>query len=229
MWPAGLRVDGRSSRPRGQLGRTLRHPAPSWLNRLDRLEPRPAVVRYERERPGELLQLDTKKLGRIGEGGGHRVLGRASKHRHQGIGSNRVHVAVDDHSRLAYVEELADESPATTVAFLQRGAKLLRRPWHQRRARADRQWHGLPEPALRGHPRRAQHRTPLDKGLPAADQRQGRALYPHDARRVGLRASLPRHRGAHGRSAVVAGLLQLPATTLVAIRAAPISRCPSTT
>jgi transposase InsO family protein len=90
------------------------------LNRLDRLEPQPAVVRYERERPGELLHLDTKKLGRIGAGGGHRMLGRTAKQRHKGIGWNCVHVAVDDHSRLAYVEELADESPATTVAFLQR-------------------------------------------------------------------------------------------------------------
>jgi transposase InsO family protein len=90
------------------------------LNRLDRLEPRPAVVRYERERPGELLHLDTKKLGRIGSGGGHRVLGRSAQHRHSGIGLNSVHVAIDDHSRLAYAEELVDESPVTTVAFLQR-------------------------------------------------------------------------------------------------------------
>jgi transposase InsO family protein len=90
------------------------------LNRLDRLEPRVVVVRYERERPGELVHLDTKKLGRIGQGGGHRVLGRTAQHRHDGIGWNRVHVAVDDHSRLAYVEELVDESPATTVAFLRR-------------------------------------------------------------------------------------------------------------
>ena len=88
------------------------------LNRLDRLEPLPPVVRYERERPGELLHLDTKRLGRIGPGGGHRVLGRSAQHHHDGIGRNCVHVAVDDHSRLAYVEELADESPATTVAFL---------------------------------------------------------------------------------------------------------------
>ena len=90
------------------------------LNRLDRLEPRPTVVRYERERPGELVHLDTKRLGRIGPGGGHRVLGRSAQHRHSGIGRNCVHVAVDDHSRLAYVEELLDESPATTIGFLDR-------------------------------------------------------------------------------------------------------------
>jgi transposase InsO family protein len=92
------------------------------LNRLDRLEPRPPVVRYERDRPGELVHLDTKMLGRIGPGGGHRVHGRTAggKDRHRGIGWNRVHVAVDDFTRLAYAEELPDESPATTAAFLER-------------------------------------------------------------------------------------------------------------
>jgi len=90
------------------------------LSRLDRLEPRPAIVRYERAAPGELLHLDTKALGRIGPGGGHRVMGPGVIPKHRGIGWNRVHVAVDDHSRLAFVEELADESPATTTAFLER-------------------------------------------------------------------------------------------------------------
>ncbi len=92
----------------------------SGLGRLDRLAPRPPVVRYERAAPGELVHLDTKSLGRIGPGGGHRVHGRGEEHRHYGIGWDRVHVAVDDYSRLAYVEELADEAPATTAAFLKR-------------------------------------------------------------------------------------------------------------
>jgi transposase InsO family protein len=90
------------------------------LGRLDRLDPRPPVVRYERERPGELVHLDTKMLGRIGPGGGHRMHGLGVKDKHRGIGWNRVHLAVDDHSRLAYAEELADESPTTTAAFLGR-------------------------------------------------------------------------------------------------------------
>jgi transposase InsO family protein len=90
------------------------------LGRLDRLEPRPAVVRYERERPGELVHLDTKMLGRIKPGGGHRIHGRQRGDRHHGLGWNRVHLAIDDHSRLAYAEELADESPTTTAAFLER-------------------------------------------------------------------------------------------------------------
>jgi transposase InsO family protein len=90
------------------------------ISRLDRLEPRPAVVRYERERPGELVHLDTKMLGRIRPGGGHRVHGRRKGDLHSGIGWNRVHVAIDDFSRLAYAEELPDESPATTAGFLRR-------------------------------------------------------------------------------------------------------------
>lgn len=97
------------------------------LARLDRLTPRAPVIRYERERPGELVHLDTKRLGRIGAGGGHRVHGRSERVRHRGIGWNHVHVAVDDHSRLAYAEELDDESPATTVAFLDRARSFFAR------------------------------------------------------------------------------------------------------
>jgi len=97
------------------------------LGRLDRLDPRPPVLRYERDRPGELIHLDTKQLGRIGEGGGHRALGVVVKDKHRGIGWNRVHIAVDDHSRLAYAEELADESPATTAAFLERAWRFYAR------------------------------------------------------------------------------------------------------
>ncbi len=109
-WQTGL--------PRSTIYALLRR---QGLGRLDRLEPRPPVVRYERVAPGELLHLDTKQLGRIGDGGGHRVLGRRAETRcHRGIGWNRVHVAVDDYSRIAYVEELADEAPATTAAFLER-------------------------------------------------------------------------------------------------------------
>ncbi len=90
------------------------------LERLARLEPRPQVIRYERAAAGELLHLDTKRLGRIGAGGGRWISGHQGKDRHRGIGWNRVHVAVDDYSRIAYVEELPDEAPVTTAAFLER-------------------------------------------------------------------------------------------------------------
>jgi transposase InsO family protein len=90
------------------------------LGRLDRLDPRPAVVRYERERPGELVHLDTKMLGRIGGGPDHRFRVDGGRSKNRGIGWDRVHIAIDDYSRLAYAEELPDESPATTAAFLRR-------------------------------------------------------------------------------------------------------------
>jgi transposase InsO family protein len=72
------------------------------------------------------VHLDTKMLGRIGPGGGHRITG-IKVNRHRGIGWNRVHVAIDDHSRLAYVEELHDESPTTTAAFLHRAWRFYAR------------------------------------------------------------------------------------------------------
>jgi transposase InsO family protein len=89
------------------------------LGRLPRLGPRPETIRYEWPNPGDLVHLDTKKLGRMGPSGGWRF-DRSQKGRHARLGWTVVHVAVDDHSRLAYVEELPDERPDTTVAFLRR-------------------------------------------------------------------------------------------------------------
>ena len=80
---------------------------------------------YERPRPGELVQIDVKKLGRIGSPG-HRV-NDDRRTRTRGIGWEYVHVAVDDATRLAYVEVLADEKAATAVAFLRRAVSYFRR------------------------------------------------------------------------------------------------------
>jgi len=95
------------------------------LERLSRLEPRPPVVRYERKRPGELLHLDTKKLGRFRRVG-HRITGDRQR-RHRRGGWEFVHVCIDDHSRLAYVEVLADETAPTAAAFLRRALRWYRR------------------------------------------------------------------------------------------------------
>jgi transposase InsO family protein len=91
------------------------------LNRLRALEPAAPIVRYNRQHPGELLHLDTKKLGRIGAVG-HRITGRHSGiiNRHRGIGWEFLHVCIDDASRLAYTEILADERKESAVAFLGR-------------------------------------------------------------------------------------------------------------
>jgi transposase InsO family protein len=88
------------------------------LNRLSRLEgPPPPVQRYEWPCPGDLVHLDTKRLGRIA-GVGKRFAG--PRHINRGIGWNYAHVAVDDHSRLAYAEELRDELGVTAAGFMQR-------------------------------------------------------------------------------------------------------------
>jgi leucine-zipper of insertion element IS481 len=85
------------------------------LNRLAALDEKPAVVRYERESPGELIHLDTKKLGRIA-GVGHRITGRRSGavNRHCGIGWKALHVCIDDASRLAYSEILPKKTSGTS-------------------------------------------------------------------------------------------------------------------
>ena len=88
------------------------------MARLRDLEPPQPVVRYEHVAPGELLHLDVKKLGRI-RGIGHRVTGDR-RDRHRGAGWECVHVAIDDYSRLAYVEVLANEEAPTTAGFLRR-------------------------------------------------------------------------------------------------------------
>ena len=95
-------------------------------------------VRYERSRPGELVHIDIKKLGRIAGGAGKRVGGRAPggyrPRRRDAAGSDRgtiggefVHVCVDDYSRLAYAEVLADEKATTAIAFLHRAVAFYRR------------------------------------------------------------------------------------------------------
>jgi len=101
--------------PRSTVGAILRR---LGLGRLTALDPKPPVVRYERAAPGELIHIDTKKLGRI-DGIGHRITGDRRGQR-KGIGWDLVHVCVDDASRLAYTEVLPDEKKESACAFLTR-------------------------------------------------------------------------------------------------------------
>jgi transposase InsO family protein len=91
------------------------------LAHLDRASAR-VVRRYERDRPGELVHVDVKKLGNIPDGGGHKVLGRAEgkRDRKRGVGYGFLHNAVDDHTRLAYSEIHADERRETAAGFWRR-------------------------------------------------------------------------------------------------------------
>ena len=103
--------------PRSTVGAILRR---LGLGRLAALDPKPPALRYERERPGELIHIDTKKLGRI-DGIGHRITGQHSgMKKNRGIGWEHLHVAVDDASRLAYTEMLPDERKQSACAFLTR-------------------------------------------------------------------------------------------------------------
>jgi len=106
------------------------------LGKLSRLAPPEPVRRYERRRPGEPIHIDVKKLGRIVGGAGHRVIGRpggrkqtkvdGSGIRRNQAGWERVHVCVDDATRLAYVEVLPDEKADTAIGFLERAIAFYR-------------------------------------------------------------------------------------------------------
>ena len=108
----------------------------SGMGRLGRLgleQP----LRYERSRPGELVHIDVKKLGRIAGGAGWRVHGGAQHynrtftdahgHKRRTVGFEYVHIAIDDHSRLAYAEVLPDEKALTAAGFLRRAVRFYRR------------------------------------------------------------------------------------------------------
>jgi transposase InsO family protein len=106
------------------------------MGRLGRLGLEPAV-RYERTRPGELVHIDVKKLGRIVGGAGWRVRGGRQHYnshlqdaagvRRGTVGYEYVHIAVDDYSRLAYAEVLVDEKAVTAIGFLRRAIAFYRR------------------------------------------------------------------------------------------------------
>jgi transposase InsO family protein len=87
---------------------------------------RQTFQRYERDRPGALIHVDVKKLGRIPDGGGWRVHGRAERpNRKRGLGFDYVHSAVDDHSRLAYSEIHPDLKGTTCAGFLTRAVEFF--------------------------------------------------------------------------------------------------------
>jgi len=118
--------------PARTVSRVLARRAQPRLSALDPMtgqvirSSKQTATRYERTRPGELVHMDVKKLGRIPDGGGWRALGRAArettKDRTAKRGYDYVHSLVDDHSRLAYSEVLPDEKGTTCAGFLTRAA-----------------------------------------------------------------------------------------------------------
>jgi transposase InsO family protein len=112
--------------PRSTISDVLRRHGLSRLGDRDR--PSGVPIRYVRERPGELLHIDVKKLGRIPDGGGHRVHGRGPRPRRlRGLGYDFVHQAIDDMSRVAYVDVFTDERGPTCAGFLRDAAAWFAR------------------------------------------------------------------------------------------------------
>ena len=110
--------------PRSTVGVVLRR---LGLGRLSALETKPKIVRYEREKPGELIHIDIKKLGRI-DGVGHRITGdRTGQSNKRGTGWEYLHVAIDDACRLAYSEVLVNEKAESAVAFTRRAVAWFKR------------------------------------------------------------------------------------------------------
>lgn len=118
--------------PPRTVARILRRHGVPYLRQCDPMtgevirSSKQTAQRYERDRPGELVHMDVKKLGKIPDGGGWRAHGRAetqaAKNKRPLIGYDYVHSLVDDHSRLAYSEILPDERGETCAAFLRRAA-----------------------------------------------------------------------------------------------------------
>jgi len=118
---SGPAIARRLGRPVSTVGLALRR---RGLGRLSALDPKPPIIRYERETPGELIHIDIKKLGRI-DGVGHRITGdRTGQSNRRSVGRGPgwefLHVAIDDASRLAYTELLPDERKQSAVAFTAR-------------------------------------------------------------------------------------------------------------
>lgn len=108
--------------PRSTVGAILRR---HGLGRLKALEPKKKIRRYEWDAPGDMLHLDTKKLARI-NGVGHRIHGDRTR-QNRGTGWEFAHIAIDDHTRLSYVEVLPNEKGDTTADFVERAVRHFER------------------------------------------------------------------------------------------------------
>ena len=131
LWMTGAEIAEVLEMPISTVSAVLRG---EGLGKRSRLEPLEPPNRYERRAPGELIHIDIKKLGRI-QGGAGRRSGQRRRHqprridaagvRRKTAGREYVHVAVDDHNRMAYAEVLADEKAPTVIGFLRRAVTFF--------------------------------------------------------------------------------------------------------
>jgi len=208
---SGPAIARQLSMPVSTVGAILRR---LGLGKLAALDPKPAVIRYERERPGELIHLDTKKLGRIA-GIGHRVTGRTRGvvNRHHGIGWEALHVCIDDATRLAYSEILANERKDSAIGFLERALGWFAgQGVTVERVMTDNGSAYLSK-AFRAALAAAGLRHKRTRPLHASHQRQGRAVHSNQLARVGLCPALCDLAGAPRRLGALARPLQYRTAT----------------
>ena len=156
---------------------------------------------------GDLLHIDTKKLGRIVRP----VTRDGDRRRCRGAGWEMLFVAIDDHARLAFTAMHPDEKKEQAVAFLR--APLPTTPSSgSRSASADRQRLGVPIQRVCSRLRSTRHQPQVHAALPPADQRQGRAIHPVSASRMGLRLDVSELGSSSQSSCQLAAPLQLPST-----------------
>lgn len=205
--------------PARTVSRILRRHGVPYLRELDPItgevirSSKQTTHRYERDRPGELVHMDVKKIGRIPDGGGWKAHGRASgsirRDRSTKVGFDYVHSLVDDYSRLAYSEILPDEKGATCAAFLERAIDYFAARGITRieRLMTDNAWayrwslrevcatHQIRQKFIKPH-------------CPWQNGKEHRAAQPHPGHRVGLPPGLNQQRPTHSRSCTVARALQ---------------------
>ena len=200
-------------RAEGELGLIDRSSAPHRVHRTDpgRVDAVLALRRLRFTAPeiAEVLELPVSTtsallkqhgLGRLGRIG----LEPAQRYERERPGIRRdmvrwefVHIAIDDCTRLAYAEVLADETGRTAAGFLHRATVFFGRHGNHSRARTDRQRLGLSLRDPRTGLPPARHPAPANPAAPPTDQRQSRTLHPHDDQRLGLRRDLRLKRPTH--------------------------------
>jgi hypothetical protein len=181
------------------------------LAKLPPLQGAVAIRRYERKSPGELLHMDTKKLHRFDKPG-HRVTGDRTQNTPR-AGSQALHVAIDDHSRVGFSLLLPMRRPrAPAPSCWQRCATT--RPWASRWAAHDRQRFCLQAAPLCQAAAPPGHQAHPHPPLHTTHQRQGRTVHPDLAARMGLRLHLSKFGCPRQRAGALDVSLQLPPTSL---------------
>ena len=200
--------------PRSTVYGVLRRNGHSRLAHADRLTGVP--VRYVRERPGELIHVDVKRLGRVPPGGGHRLLGESARNSLP-VGYDYLHVAIDDATRVAYVAVRPDEQAASTVSFVEEAVAFFAGHGVQvERVMTDNAWTYTHSPRfaallaerairhLRTRPRRPQTNGKAERFIGTLQREWAYArLYRSNAERL---SSLPHWVDAYNRSRPHAGL-----------------------